>query len=199
MHLHFSSRRQCGRILGCQCDGFIQFQLGVGFPSLLGKNQPQAQIAFLVFRIVFYCLTKKFFGRNQVAVPGVYRRQISARLCKLRLQVKCRFQPLLRGLEVAFIQRQSAQFGRNLGQLRVDADCLAEHFLGALHIVHGFKSQGEIVSSLGAARILFEHVAINLRCLGRLPRLQQFICLGSLGCQLAIQGFFALFLPQLPN
>ena len=156
-------------------------------------------MAFHIFRIVFDGLTKKFFGRYQIALPGVKHRQISTRLREFRLQVQCGFEPLLRGLQVASGQLQSAQFGANQRQLRVDVDRLAEGVFRAFRIVHGFQSQPEIVSRLGAVRILFEHVAINLRCVCRFPGLQQVIRLGSLGCQLAIQRFFALFFPQLPN
>ena len=120
-------------------------------------------MAFLEFRIVFNSLTKKLLSRNQIAVLGVNHRQISACFCQFRLQVQCRFKPLLRGFEVASGQLQAAQFGANQRQLRVDIDRLAECVFRALRIIHRFQGQREIVSRLGAVRVLFEHVAINLR------------------------------------
>ena len=73
----------------------------------------------------------------------------------------------------------------------------AERVFSALRIVRGFQSQREIVSRPGAVRVLFEHVAINLRRFCRLAGLQQIIRLDALGGQLAVAELVSCCLPEL--
>ena len=79
---------------GAKRDGFVEFLLGVGYFALLGKNQTEVQMAFLVLRIVFEGLTKELLGGREVALFGVDHGQISARVDQLRLEVKCGLEPL---------------------------------------------------------------------------------------------------------
>ena len=49
LRLRFANRGQRGGILRRERDGFVQFLLGVRYPALLGKNQPEFRWPSLYF------------------------------------------------------------------------------------------------------------------------------------------------------
>jgi hypothetical protein len=103
LRLGFSDRGERVGILRGQRDGFVEFLLGAGYFALLGKNQTEIQVAFLILRIVFEGLTKELLGSREVPLPGLDHGQIPAGFDELRLEVKRGLEPLLGGFHVAVL------------------------------------------------------------------------------------------------
>ena len=120
LRLRLAHGGQRGGVLWRKRDGFVQFLIGVGYAALLGKNQAEVQVAFLVFRIVFKTLAKGF-RRNPGRPfwpgpwPDFHRASTS---CGSRSSAASSH--FCAETEIARRQRQVAQFRRSFGILRVD-------------------------------------------------------------------------------